>query len=285
MVRTSARSRHRSAFTLIELLVVIAIIAILAAILFPVFAQAREKARAISCLSNCKQLGTGILMYAQDYDETIIPWYTCEYDGSGCGAGGAQRRDRIWVHKIQPYIKNGDTYAGMVKPAGMMACPSWSQAALQASAKATDCDGDDLGAAFPFTEMFSHYGIAYQCSTLENVATNAPFPACGDQPGNPCYQEPGSLSYPDALGGSVTVTLGAIQRPAETTITSDGGSWWKSGYGVTIAMGCEGDNMHQGGGNFTFCDGHAKRITANPYRYVDKDSAGVYFCHYFTYSK
>src|SRR5579862_8507131 len=60
----------RFGFTLIELLVVLAIIAILAAILFPVFAQAREKARAAACLSNEKQIGIGIMMYAQDYDET-----------------------------------------------------------------------------------------------------------------------------------------------------------------------------------------------------------------------
>ena len=61
--------RGKNAFTLIELLVVIAIIAILAAILFPVFAQAREKARAISCLSNEKQIGLGIMQYQQDWDE------------------------------------------------------------------------------------------------------------------------------------------------------------------------------------------------------------------------
>ena len=60
----------KKAFTLIELLVVIAIIAILAAILFPVFAQAREKARQTSCLSNLKQIGLGLMMYTQDYDET-----------------------------------------------------------------------------------------------------------------------------------------------------------------------------------------------------------------------
>jgi prepilin-type N-terminal cleavage/methylation domain-containing protein/prepilin-type processing-associated H-X9-DG protein len=83
-------------FTLIELLVVIAIIAILAAILFPVFAQAREKARAISCLSNTKQLGLAVLMYVQDYDETYPRSGTYEFGYTPNG----------WASLVAPYIKN-----------------------------------------------------------------------------------------------------------------------------------------------------------------------------------
>ena len=89
----------RKGFTLIELLVVIAIIAILAAILFPVFARAREKARQTSCLSNIKQLGLGALMYAQDYDERMMPRY---YRYDPAVAGGPNWCD----HLLQPYVKN-----------------------------------------------------------------------------------------------------------------------------------------------------------------------------------
>lgn len=93
-------TRRSMGFTLIELLVVIAIIAILAAILFPVFAQAREKARAISCASNFKQAALGITMYAQDYDETMVP---VEY---GCCSYNPNTGDRVWPQLVAPYIKN-----------------------------------------------------------------------------------------------------------------------------------------------------------------------------------
>ena len=83
-------------FTLIELLVVIAIIAILAAILFPVFAKAREKARQASCSSNLKQLALGALMYAQDYDELLMPFYYYN----------APRHMKWTVNFLQPYVKN-----------------------------------------------------------------------------------------------------------------------------------------------------------------------------------
>src|SRR5207247_9853304 len=88
-------------FTLIELLVVIAIIAILAAMLFPVFAQAREQTRKAACSSNVKQIAVGILMYAQDYDERLPLFYGCRLpvtDPHSVTAG--------LIVSTQPYIKN-----------------------------------------------------------------------------------------------------------------------------------------------------------------------------------
>lgn len=91
---------RRSGFTLIELLVVIAIIAILAAILFPVFARAREKARQTSCLSNVKQIALGLTMYLQDYDEVWV--VDCGWDQSSL--------HWHWHDKIFPYVKNAQIF-------------------------------------------------------------------------------------------------------------------------------------------------------------------------------
>jgi len=111
---------RKSGFTLIELLVVIAIIAILAAILFPVFAKARESARAASCKSNLKQIANGWMMYVQDYDErTPLSWWS---DAPCSGApldtanfpGGNRGRQPIMFWRIQPYVKN----------AQVLICPS-----------------------------------------------------------------------------------------------------------------------------------------------------------------
>ena len=99
-------SRRPNAFTLIELLVVIAIIAILAAILFPVFAKAREKARQTSCLSNLKQLGLAVMQYCQDYDET----YPISYQDAAGGPGTASQIPLTWPNRIQTYIKSTQLY-------------------------------------------------------------------------------------------------------------------------------------------------------------------------------
>jgi prepilin-type N-terminal cleavage/methylation domain-containing protein/prepilin-type processing-associated H-X9-DG protein len=101
------RSRQCCGFTLIELLVVIAIIAILAAILFPVFAQAREKARQTTCLSNLRQVGLGLQMYTQDYDETLPPPNEADDFAN-------PKAPPNFLGSILPYTKS----------AGIFACPS-----------------------------------------------------------------------------------------------------------------------------------------------------------------
>lgn len=101
----------RRGFTLIELLVVIAIIAILAAILFPVFAKAREKARQASCLSNCKQLGLAMLQYAQDYDECLPTGQEVNWSGTAGQSG-------FFANAVMPYVKNTQIFV----------CPSVPQA-------------------------------------------------------------------------------------------------------------------------------------------------------------
>ncbi len=176
----------RKAFTLIELLVFIAIIAILAAILFPVFAQAREKARQTSCLSNLKQAGLGIMMYVQDYDETFPKasfWDTSkpfsEY--------------YLWTSQrcIQPYMKN----------VGIYRCPSDS---------------------FPTGHDAAYYGLAadrkpFAISYMANSIT--PFyPMFGvDKP-------QGLLTYgPEYSGGTPSATaLAAVPAAADIVLLAEG---------------------------------------------------------------
>ena len=132
-VKQGLTRRGSFAFTLIELLVVIAIIAILAAILFPVFAQAREKARQTSCLSNMKEIGLGMVQYVQDYDELNPTAYF--HKAWNPASGGTALGYIHWSALLQPYIKSNQVWV----------CPSDTL-----GGHAPTCfTGNNLGAGFP----------------------------------------------------------------------------------------------------------------------------------------
>jgi prepilin-type N-terminal cleavage/methylation domain-containing protein/prepilin-type processing-associated H-X9-DG protein len=143
----------KSGFTLIELLVVIAIIAILAAILFPVFAQAREKARTSACMNNQKQIGTALLQYAQDWDE-LYPTYNLNTG--------------LWVTPLANIIKvaKNKTETG----SSVFKCPSTSEAACTGCFSATVTDmwqwgaGTEKGAV---TASYTHNGWMYDCGVSD----------------------------------------------------------------------------------------------------------------------
>ena len=123
----------RPGFTLIELLVVIAIISILAAILFPVFAQAREKARQTACLSNLRQIGTGLLMYVEDYDERLPDRKDLKYSLPGgyhpwTGWPIPDPRSGWAALILQPYTHNGDIWTCATVNGAMGSLPQVAQA-------------------------------------------------------------------------------------------------------------------------------------------------------------
>ena len=119
---SNSKTFQRRAFTLIELLVVIAIIAILAAILFPVFARAREQARKASCQSNLKQIGLSIAMYVQDYDETYPMAYMAYSAPQPDWTGNNTATPTYWYMILQPYVKNKQLFvcptAGKIQGSG-----------------------------------------------------------------------------------------------------------------------------------------------------------------------
>jgi prepilin-type N-terminal cleavage/methylation domain-containing protein/prepilin-type processing-associated H-X9-DG protein len=237
---------QRRGFTLIELLVVIAIIAILAAILFPVFAQAREKARSISCLSNQKQLALGVMMYIQDYDEAF-PLGIARYNGSWFNGGFSfpqgwdnppdaafeEASSVTWANSLQPYIKNGQ----------MFGCPS---------AAKTDIGWSVGQRKEPYYSSYSYNGIL-QSYPQAGVIAPTEVILFSEMQGKYGYKGV-ALANP-RLNCSGTADCVYIPRDtaAGTCSTTIGG---RSSSGTYVANSVR--LIHTGGQNFSFADGHAK---------------------------
>jgi prepilin-type N-terminal cleavage/methylation domain-containing protein/prepilin-type processing-associated H-X9-DG protein len=244
-------SRTRSAFTLIELLVVIAIIAILAAILFPVFAQAREKARSIACLSNEKQIGLGIIQYQQDYDE--------KNPGGMNGYGGGSG----YAGQIYPYVKSTKVFHCPDDPTVTNnATASYAINSNTTIANPTNQSCSTNGDSLPIsayaspaktvllTEVIQSYG--YDVNT-ELTTTNT---SCG---GSPSASGLGQNYNPNGYNG---------QQNAGTP--TDGRLKYVTGYfaGITAASTSAGAfktplGIHQQSSNFIMADGHAKSLRAS----------------------
>ena len=219
--------RKLSGFTLIELLVVIAIIAILAAILFPVFAQAREKARAITCVSNMREIGTAMLMYRQDYDEIVCSPLVNSPTGGGDWTDGVND-PQTWDRLIQPYIKN----------TAIITCPS------------------DIYSPTVFTKL---YGQVKRSYTMPGCLGWCWF--CGGSgDGHDCYNG-GSygceFTVPEAAIGFPSITVMLYERD---NCNSPGGDWnW-------CVVG-DGQNeaalRHNNSSNLLYSDGHVKAFHAS----------------------
>jgi len=273
----------RRGFTLIELLVVIAIIAILAAILFPVFAQAREKARSANCESNQKQITLGVLQYIQDYDDRVPPAQNC-LDGQW--SFGTQCTNwyetTTWVSEIHPYTHNWT---------GIERCPS----------QTVDPDGI-FGGANPPAGGGIYLGWLTNPSYGYNYNYLNPNPYCE----GPAIDGTSGMAT-DVIYGVPTV-LDRIEAPAATVLFVDvkiignnnagyydsktaespaivgptsvgcgltNGGWGVNSYGdYTTLPGTsfpvvppdvtgtgDFDPRHTKGGNVSFCDGHVKWYT------------------------
>lgn len=263
-------SRRLAAFTLIDLLVVIAVIAILDAIPFPVFAQARDKARQASCLSNIKQLGLAVSMYTQDYDE-MFPVHAYWEGNWNTSEGKAE----YWQGRVLPYIKSLDVFR----------CPSDS------GTSAGTADGSDAGARVSYA-FNSVVGTDQVQGEMRGIIMAVPSWAVGSVPGQSLSavrrpaesimlgeQHTGDVashvtrwwwgessnSTPvnsmifqtmvDATFEAVPPLWGGMPGPngARTETTPDSK---KFGWGQNGAISAK----HAGMSNFVFADGHAKAM-------------------------
>ncbi len=260
-------SRPEAGFTLIELLVVIAIIAILAAILFPVFAQAREKARQTTCLSNLKQLGLAQMMYLQDFDETLLT---------------AQSGSLRWPQLMAPYIKSR----------GFVLCPTASYSIpLAPGLTYADVIKDPIGPTGVndyYYGLYPSYGYnyAYLSPTVACPdAFDTPNPACNVAPST------GTAHVPSPAGINLSGTglsFAQVEAPAQTVLMADsvsapGGAptnlqWgyfivrppqvWAQNPPASLDRETFGrlHPRHHGMASVAFTDGHVKAMKADALR-------------------
>lgn len=224
-------SRTRAGFTLIELLVVIAIIAILAAILFPVFAQARAKARQAACMSNCKQIGNAILMYLQDYDETFhksASTTTAEVVSVparyGFGAQATLRAYTNWPYFYGPYVNNVNVFD----------CPESPDGPEQLTATNWGNDGN---------YGYNYDGLTRAVNLTARSISEIPEPAATF-----CVFDSGD---PDPVSG--TNNYDDLLEALDLNLNCATNVWSK--YDKECAL------RHFGRCNMIYCDGHVKTIS------------------------
>jgi prepilin-type N-terminal cleavage/methylation domain-containing protein/prepilin-type processing-associated H-X9-DG protein len=228
--RSPAFWKRQAGFTLIELLVVIAIIAILAAILFPVFAQAREKARQASCLSNQKQIGNALMMYLQDYDETFHKGANLVVPASN-GFGSNNNLDgwNKWPWWYGPYTKNVNVFD----------CPSSPDTAAQ------QLMGTNWGNDGNYTYNYS--GLTRDEGTAPRKLAEL------DRPAEVFAIVDGGDPAVDPSDGNCDNCWSALLEELDLNLNCDinqVGSFTK-----------EGALRHSTRANAIFCDGHAKSIS------------------------
>jgi len=266
----TVRNNKLVGFTLIELLVVIAIIAILAAILFPVFAQVREKARQTSCLNNIKQITLALIQYQQDFDETVPFNRECSNPGSTyvCTSGAAILG---WVDLIEPYVKNHQVFK----------CPSDSAPIEPYLPGDLDMQGKPASRGHVWLgspHADGLYGGMYQCSyarnnNLANNGTNTAALAQVQYPtttililefaansgGGDSGNEHGSAS-PFSIVRDPSITASPCTGYDPTNTTNNRSNFFASLATEQVAneRSQVSSVRHQGGGNYGFMDGHAR---------------------------